>query len=182
MISENSKSTSDLDMACQKVGRFMHDFAEVETEINGAIVDILSLKGNAASLVHSIDFMKKLNMLRTITLDLASEGEHSDLEKLFSLIAQENDSRQIVAHSAFQAATAGAVQFKRTTAKNGKITEHDPLWTQQQFEQASERLNACRKKLRHLRPTLIIGLGESGLTRIRKGQFAYHETEFTPWR
>jgi hypothetical protein len=44
----------DLSKACEKVGRFLHDFALVEQEINERIADILNLKGDAADVVVNI--------------------------------------------------------------------------------------------------------------------------------
>jgi hypothetical protein len=153
---------NELDKACQKVGRFLHDFAEVEHEINEGIVSILDLKSDAANVVHSIDFFKKVNILRIIANDTAPEEEKPKLKDVFSAIASQNNSRLIMAHCPFESAPDEGVQFKRTTANDGKITVHDPLWTPKMFADASKKLNELRDVLRGIRPRLTLTIGERG--------------------
>ncbi len=132
----------DLSKACAKVGRFLHDFALVEQEINGGIVQILDLKGTAADVIaNSLDFIRKVNLFRTVALETAPEPEKEGVGKLFSAIAAQNDDRILMAHSTFELAADDGVQFRRTVAKDGKIKKEDPLWTKQKFEQSYNRLH-----------------------------------------
>lgn len=148
-------ASDELSKACEKVGRFLHDFALVEREINERIVDILNLKGDAADVVaNSVDFFRKANILRTVAFETAPPEEKDAIGKLFSAIAKENENRVLLAHSAFEPAVDGGVQFRRTIAKDGKVKVHDPLWTKQQFEQASVRLKDIQTKLTKLKPQL----------------------------
>jgi hypothetical protein len=151
----------DLSKACQKVGRFLYDFALVEQEINERIAAILNLKGDAADVVsNSVDFFRKANILRTIAFETAPPEEKDAIGKLFSMIAKENDNRVLMAHSSFEPANEEGVQFSRTVARDGKVTVHDPLWTKQQFEQASARLTDIQGKLAKLRPKLTFKVTE----------------------
>ncbi len=132
----------DLSKACAKVGRFLHDFALVEQEINGGIVQILDLKGTAADVIaNSLDFIRKVNLFRTVALETAPEPEKEGVGKLFSAIAAQNDDRILMAHSTFELAADDGVQFRRTVAKDGKIKKEDLRWTKQKFEQSYNRLH-----------------------------------------
>ena len=54
--SEAAASADEVSLACQKVGRFLYDFARLEQEINERIVDILQPQGSAADVIsHSLD-------------------------------------------------------------------------------------------------------------------------------
>ena len=67
-----------LSKACAKVGRFLHEFALVEEEINKGIAQILALKGDAAEVVaNGVDFIRKANLLRTVALETAPEAERA---------------------------------------------------------------------------------------------------------
>ena len=146
---------NQLSLACQKVGRFLHDFASLEKEIDERIVDILQLKDDAAQVVaNSVDFFRKLNILRTIAQATAPENEKKSVEKLFSAIAEHNNNRVLMAHSVFEPAADESVQFRRTIAKDGKVKVQDPLWSKNDFEEASAQLKKTCDGLAQLRPTL----------------------------
>src|SRR5215468_5844160 len=108
----------DLSKACAQVGRFLHEFALVEQEINNGIVQILDLKGDAADVIaHDIDFFRKVNLLKIIALETAPKTEKKSISKLFSAVAKQNNDRLLMAHSRFEPAAAEGVQFRRTVAK-----------------------------------------------------------------
>jgi hypothetical protein len=165
---------NDLSKACAKVGRFLHEFALVEQEINNGIANSLDLKGGAADAVaYSIDFFRKANLLQTVALETAPEAEKKDIEKLFSAIKEQNDNRVLMAHNVFEPVADEGVQFTRTVAKKGKIKKPDPLWTKQKFEDSYKRLRGIREKLTELSPRLTI-TSEEGRTRI------FHHYLYTP--
>jgi len=156
----------DLSRACAQVGRFLHEFALVEQEINNGIVQILDLKGDAAHVIaHDIEFFRKLNLLKIVALETAPETEKESIGKLFSAVAKQNDHRNLMAHSRFEPAADEGVQFWRTVAK-GIVKKVDPLWTKQDFEDSYKRLRNIREKLTELRPTLTLSINEDGPTRI----------------
>lgn len=147
----------DLLKACAKVGRFLHDFALVEQEINDGIVQILDLKGAAADVIaNNLDFFRKANLLQTVALETAPEPQKGGVKTLFNAIAAQNDDRILMAHSTFELAADDGVQFRRTVAKDGKINKTDPLWTKQKFEQSYKHLLDIRDKLTELRPRLTL--------------------------
>jgi hypothetical protein len=169
----------DLSKACAKVGRFLHEFALVEQEINNGIVQILNLKGDAADVVaNSIDFFRKANLLRTVALETAPEEERGGIGKLFSAIAEQNNDRILMAHGMFEPAADEGVQFRYTAAKDGKVKKSDPLWTKQNFEDSYKRLHDIREKLTELSPTLTLSINEDGRTRIF---YHYLYTPASPW-
>jgi hypothetical protein len=147
----------DLWKACAKVGRFLHDFALVEQEINDGIVQLLDLEGAAADVIaDNLEFFRKANLLLTVALETAPQPEKEDVEKLFRAIAKQNNYRNLMAHSTFELAADDGVQFRRTVAKDLKIKKQDPLWTKQEFEQSYTRLQDIRDKLTKLRPRLTL--------------------------
>jgi hypothetical protein len=144
----------DLSKACAKVGRFLHEFALVEQEINNGIVQILDLRGNAADVIaHDIDFIRKVNLLKIVALENVPETKKQSIGKLFSDVAEKNNDRILMAHSRFEPAAAEGVQFWRTVAK-GIVKKLDPLWTKQDFENSYKRLHNIREKLTELSPML----------------------------
>ena len=156
----------ELSRACQKVGRFLHDFALVEQEINEGIAAILKLEGYAADVVvNSIPFFNKANLFGTIALGTAPDDEKEGIKTLFNKIADENQNRVLMAHSRFEPAKDEAVQFWRTVAKDRELKTQDQVWSKQKFEQASKRLKKIKDKLAKLKPTLTFEISEEG-TRI----------------
>jgi hypothetical protein len=157
----------DLSKACAKVGRFLHDFALIEQEINVGIVKILGLKGDAADVIaNTLDFIRKANLLRTVAVKTAPQPKKGDVETLFSAIFRQNDDRILMAHSTFEPAADDGVQFRRTVAKDGKIKKVDPLWTKEKFEQSYKQLQDIRGRLTKLRPRLTL---VTGLVGVRSG-------------
>ncbi len=155
----------DLTRACSQVGRFLYEFAIVEHEINESIVQILGLKGDAADVVaHSVDFFRKVNMLRTVAVELARGADKKMVGKVFNRIAELNLDRISMAHSPFEPAADEAVQFRRTVAKDGNVKKQDPLWSKQKFEDAYKQMGEVTANLKKLRPSLTISISEDGKT------------------
>ena len=89
-----------------------------------------------------------------MSLETAPQREKEDVNKLFNAIFEQNNDRNLMAHSTFELAADDGVQFRRTVAKDGKLKKEDPLWTKQKFEQSYERLQDIRDRLTKLRPRL----------------------------
>jgi hypothetical protein len=156
----------DLSKACAKVGRFLHEFALVEQEINNGIVQILNLKGGAADvIVRSLSFSRKADLL-FVALEIAPEEEKEGISELFVAIDKENKARNLMAHNVFEPAADEGVQFRRTVAKGGRVKKSDPPWTKQNFEDSYKRLHDIREKLTELSPSLTLSINEEGRTRI----------------
>jgi hypothetical protein len=153
-----AEDEDELSLACQKVGLFLHKFALLEQEINERIVDMLELKGLAADVIaHSVDFFKKLNLLHTVAVGQTPPKEKQRVKKIFDDIAkQNNDNRVVVAHSRFEPALKGSVQFRRTVARDGKVEVQDQknLWTVAKFTEEFKKLDELRTKLNELKPRL----------------------------
>jgi len=105
--------SADLNAACEKVGRYLYEFALLEREINASIVQILDLKSDAADVVsHSLDFFKKVNLLKIVANETAPKEDVDELQDLFNDIAKLNEGRILMAHGAFEPAPNDAVQFR----------------------------------------------------------------------
>jgi hypothetical protein len=155
----------ELSSACQKVGLFLHKFALLEQEINERIGDMLGLKGDAADVIaHSIDFMRKWNLLKTVALGQTPSKRKKRVAKIFSAIAIHNDNRVVMAHSRFEPGIKGSVQFRRTVAKGGKVEVQDQkhLWTVDRFTGECEKLDKLRAKLNKLKPELTVKYDRNG--------------------
>ncbi|MFX6218492.1 hypothetical protein ABTF55_22085, partial [Acinetobacter baumannii] len=77
-----------------KVGRYLYEFALLEREINASIVQILDLKSDAADVVsHSLDFFKKVNLLKIVANETAPKEDVNALQSLFNDIAKLNEGR-----------------------------------------------------------------------------------------
>ncbi|MGE0061430.1 MAG: hypothetical protein AB7T86_05055 [Xanthobacteraceae bacterium] len=172
-------SEDELSQACSKVGRFLYEFALVEDGINGCITDILQLKGDAADVVaHSVDFFRKANLLRTVAMNTGPAADRTKITKLFSAIAEQNNNRVMLAHSVFEPAEGGGVQFRRTVAKDGAVKKQDPLWTHKDFAASYNRLQEICEQLKELRPTLVYTITEEGRTEILS-RYSYANTSWT---
>jgi hypothetical protein len=73
---------------------------------------------------------------------------------------QHNDNRVLMAHSRFEPAENEGVQFRRTTASQGKVAVLDPIWTKVQFEDAAAKLSRIREALNGLKPRLTYKVAE----------------------
>jgi hypothetical protein len=154
---------TDLNAACAKVGRYLYEFALLEREINTSIVQILDLKSDAADVVsHSLDFFKKVNLLKIVANETAPKEDHDKLHDLFNDIAKLNESRVLMAHGAFEPVPNDGVQFRVTSARSGAVKVRDPLWTKQQFEDAYEKLRKTCESVKKVRPNLTITISAAG--------------------
>jgi hypothetical protein len=155
----------------------MHDFALVEHEIDAGIAELLSLNDFAAAVIaDSMTFHIKANCFGTIAIKLAPKEEKKELEKLINEIIHEASSnRNMMAHSRFELADGEAVQFRRTTARERKVTTHDPLWSKEDFEKKSKRFMEIAERLRKIRPTLVIEFKEKGPPELMPLFYNFHK-------
>jgi hypothetical protein len=153
----SSVAEDNLSRACAKVGRFLHEFALVEQEINEGIVQILKLSGDAADvLIQSLSFRRKAGLLQTAALETAPPEEKEGIAELFKAIDEQNKHRNIMAHWPFDPATNEDVQFRRAAAKDTQP------WPKQKFEECYNRLREIRGKLTEMRPRVTIRISERG--------------------
>ncbi|MFK9738637.1 hypothetical protein ACJENG_24855, partial [Escherichia coli] len=81
-------------------------------------VQILDLKSDAADVVsHSLDFFKKVNLLKIVANETAPKEDVNALQSLFNDIAKLNEGRILMAHAAFEPAANDGVQFRVTSAR-----------------------------------------------------------------
>lgn len=145
-----SRNEEALDEACRKVGRFLHDFALLEREVDAALAHMLRLKEGAADVVAAaVDFAKKVVILRIVALEaaVADPGLWGQLDVMLKKIMSVNEDRVVVAHSRFGPAANGAVQFRRSSATGKALKALDPLWSADKFEQSAKAMLKLRAEL-----------------------------------
>jgi hypothetical protein len=126
-MSNASPPPDPLERACSLVGRFLYHFSRVEQKIDQAIIKLLDIDEKGAPVVAGgIDFFRKLNLVRTCACEQASNpGDKQFSENVCIDVLTINNYRQIVAHSSFEPASGGGVQFKRTESKDGRVRTLD---------------------------------------------------------
>src|SRR5262249_26977731 len=126
-MSDATVQADPLERACSLVGRFQYHFARVEQKIDQAVIKLLDLDETAAPIVTgSVDFAKKLNLVRTSANGQAANDQDREFaERACREVFQINDKRQIVVHSSFEPGPTGGVQFRRTVAKDGRVRIDD---------------------------------------------------------
>jgi len=155
--------SADSDAACAKVGRYLYEFSLLEREINASIVQILDLKSDAADVVaHSLDFFKKVNLLKIVANETAPKEDVDALQNLFNDIAKLNEGRILMAHAAFEPAANDGVQFRVTSARGGAVRVRDPLWDRKQFEDVYAKLQSTRENVKKVRPSLTVTISPEG--------------------
>src|SRR5690242_18585732 len=125
------------DHACMLVGRFLYHFARVEQKIDQGVIKLFELDSKIApAVIGSIDFAKKVNLVRTaVLLQTNEESPKKTVSGTFSRVFSINMDRLVVAHSSFEATEEGGVQFKRVSAKDGRVETIAPLWSSNDFAQ-----------------------------------------------
>jgi hypothetical protein len=151
-----------LSVACELVGRFQHHFARIDQGMDEAITKVFDLDdGAAAILLANIDFMKKVDILRSVIALQFSVADKEAADRLLKKIKGiNNPDRQTVIHSTFEPHGTDSVKFRRVTAK-GKLSIQEPIWTKADFERRcaemdglATELAALITKLKRYRPSL----------------------------
>jgi hypothetical protein len=140
-----------LETACSLVGRFQYHFGRVEQKIDQAVIKLLDLDEKAGPIVTgSVDFAKKVNFVRTS----AYEQAQNDNDKQFAektcddVFKINNPIRQIVIHSSFEPAPGGGgVQFKRTVARDGRVSFDAPVWNDEKFAEHYAKMTSLEVDL-----------------------------------
>jgi hypothetical protein len=130
--------------------------------MNERIIDLLQLKGVAAVVLldsNFLSFRKKLDVLKVVAIEKAPIAEKTNVERIFSGIAEQNANRNLMAHCRFEAAASESVQFRRPVKVKSQI---DPLWPKEKFEDQIEQLDELRQSLKGLKPQLIISISDDG--------------------
>jgi hypothetical protein len=140
---------SDLEKACSLVGRFQYHFGRLEQKIDQAVIGLLDLDERTARIVTgSVDFARKVNLVRTSAYEQASTAENKEFaDKTCDRVFKVNNARQLVIHSSFEPAPDGNVQFKRTVAKDGRVRIADQVWGDKEFSKHNEEMTALEGEL-----------------------------------
>jgi hypothetical protein len=130
--------------ACELVGRFLYHFARVESRLDEAITKLFKLDHETARVITTIDFFKKRNIVQWALKHQNSNAATpiESIDTTFSLIAEENDARKIMAHGAFEPDPGDdGVKFPKIV---------NPHWTEQRFQQHFAKLEALDRDLEEI--------------------------------
>ncbi len=120
----------ELDEAFRLVGKFLYHFANLEHAIDNAVGKLLGLEEGVVSIVAAnVPAAKKVDLLFSAENFLGAKpdkGRQTLISKTKNEIMKLNEKRVIAAHSQFDSAGGGGVQFRRVVAKKElKVTtEH----------------------------------------------------------
>src|SRR5262245_29479538 len=134
-MAKGSKPKDKLARACRLVGLFQYHFGRIEQKIDQGVIKLFDLDDKAGPIVTgSVDFAKKLNLVRTAASQQARNKKDRKFgEDTCKGVFDINDVRQLVIHSSFEPAPTGGVQFNRTVAKDGRVRVYDRVWGEREF-------------------------------------------------
>jgi hypothetical protein len=134
---------------CLLVGRFQYHFGRIEQKIDQGVIKLLDLDDKAGPIVtSSVDFAKKANLLWAVAYQQATADEgRRFVKRTFKAVFAVNTDRQLVIHSSFEPAPTGAVQFKRTVAKDGRVRVDDQVWGDREFSNRYTKMNTLADDL-----------------------------------
>jgi hypothetical protein len=139
-----------LSIACELVGRFQYHFSHIDQQLDAGIAKVFSLNEGATSvLVANIDFVKKVNIIRSMVA-LQFNDKDGSLAKLMQDIAGINEPhRQTIIHSTFEPCGTDSVKFRRFVAKK-KLQINEPVWTTEQFNNKFKLMERLATELKQL--------------------------------
>jgi hypothetical protein len=138
-----------LTRACELVGRFLYHFSRVEEQLDEAITKLFKLNLETAKIVTvNIDFNRKRYIVHSAVNHQNSKALKpiADVDATFNDICKENNARQVVAHSAFEADASDGVKFERIVAKK-ELKSVILHWTENDFRSHFEALGRLEAKL-----------------------------------
>jgi hypothetical protein len=138
--------------ACCLVGLFQYNFGRIEQKIDQAVIKLFDLDDKVGPVVTgSVDFAKKLNLVRTAASQQARNNKDRKFgEDTCKGVFEINDVRQIVIHSSFEPASTGGVQFNRTVAKDGSVRVYDRVWGEKEFNDQYAKMQRLADDLKKL--------------------------------
>jgi hypothetical protein len=145
-MSNNSDKEDPLARACELVGRFLYHFGRVDRKIDEAVIKLLDLGEKLAPVVTAIDFAKKLRLVKlSADSQISDPAEKENAHDICARVYAVNDDRTLIAHSDFDAAPGGGVQFGKLPTKDGRVLEVDT-----QFSASYEEMSALEADLDQL--------------------------------
>jgi hypothetical protein len=148
-MSNASTPPNAMDRACSLVGRFLWHFGRLEQKVDQAIIKLLDLNETVAPAVTgSIDFAKKLNLVGAAARKQAgNESDKAFAVETCNRIFSVNVDRTIVAHSSFEPASGGGVEFRRTVTRDGRVRVDDAIWKETDFSERFGTMSELEARL-----------------------------------
>jgi len=153
----------DFNHACFLVGRFMYEWALLESAINGGVGKLLGMDAVEETIAtNNMQFRNKANILKTV-IDLRGGGDdwakaaHKDIEKICDLSLDRN----IVAHTIFGPTEDGKVRFLVVKASD-KLKFPETVWSPEDFVARYKKMKIYRGRVEEIISVLAkrkIGLG-----------------------
>lgn len=149
----NADTPDPLATACELIGRFMYHFGQIEGALDEGIRKIFELEPDPAKVISAtIDYSKKIGIVKSALILQASDSDRSELTKkgsVFSRAMTCNQWRLIVAHSPFVPHESG-VKFDRSTTGAEGLNRVDPIWAQKDFTDKFDEMERVKTGLREL--------------------------------
>ena len=121
----------------QLVGRFLFEFALLETEVNKGIGKLFGLDdGRTSILAANIDFSRKVKILFSAESYIGESPDKTRAElvkRTRSKVLELNTNRVMLAHSLFEARPGNKVMFYRVVADD-KLNVSEIVWDHSNFE------------------------------------------------
>jgi hypothetical protein len=143
-----SGEQSPLDQACCLVGRFFYHFALVEQKIDQAVIKLSDLDEKVAPVVASLDFGRKVELVRgSARAQLTEAKDRQFATDTCNKVHELNMDRRMIAHSYFEPATGGSVQFGKIITKDGKVLNIAEPWSATKFSERFRDMEALTREL-----------------------------------
>lgn len=136
------------DFAYASVGKFLCQWAVLESHLNDALAAALDIEGAPMAILRgNVQLRDKLHILRTAVTLYQSEVAAKPLVKVLHKIGNYSTTRNMMAHEAFLPTDAGdAVEFLVIKAK-GKLEFPTVVWSSQEFEAAYNEIESLAQSI-----------------------------------
>jgi hypothetical protein len=150
-MSNTSTELPPLDQACCLVGRFFYYFARVEQKIDQAVIKLSDLDEKVAPVVASLDSGRKVELVRgSARAQLTEAKDRQFATDTCNKVHELNMDRRMIAHSSFEPAAGGSIQFSRIITREGKIINIAEPWSATNFSERFRDMEALIRELDRL--------------------------------
>jgi hypothetical protein len=147
-MSNETAKPDPLERACSLVGRFLYHFGRLEQKIDQAVIKLSDLDEKVAPIVAKIDFARKVDLVRSSAYEQVKNAKEKEFAKdTCSGVHKANWYRRTIAHSSFEVAPGGGVQFIKIFNKDGIVRPVDPPWTETDFANRYAEMTALETEL-----------------------------------
>lgn len=147
----SEKRPDDYDTAFWLVGRFMFQWALLESELNNGLEKLLGLAALEGTIVvANLQLRSKIHIAKTLIhlCEAETAWGKAAVKDIGSIGDLADEWRNVVAHNIFGPDPNG-VKFLTVKAK-GKLTFPGTVWTKDQFNEVGLKIGALRKRVEEI--------------------------------